>query len=963
MATSSLGRLTLDLIMKIGSFEEGMNKAERKTKDATNKMSSAMQGFKDQVSDALGGTYIGGLVDNFNNKIGSMRGGVLVAGAALTGMAVGGVALAAGALTKMAIDTAKADAQLVVLANRANTSVQSFQVLEYASAQLGMTQDQLGAALADTQEKLGEFTASESGGAGDFFEALKNNTKMTEDQIRSFAKTLSGKDGIEAIQAINTELDKLDVTKQERRFVFESLASDLGNLAPLFAENGRLLTQYGEALQDVGVIKTEDAIQKSQLLAAQTQAVNLQFQAWKNQLVSGFMPAIVGVANAFFGTSKNGLELQRVGEGIGAVLKSVAKVALGVSAAFTIAGKLIGGVAAAIAALKGEKVATLNLMFDDISSTLADYGARIDSLNTTNGSAAKSSNTLVNAILEVNNASLASANGIKTNTKQAEEAAKAAEKQAKAQAKANKELQVNAKVKANAVKYGFGSIEQQYNLPTGLLSAINMQESRGNGAAIGPATKYGTAKGGFQFLDGTAKRFGLIGNAVFDTGKSAEAAAKYFQFLYQKFGTWEKAISAYHAGEGNVERGTGIGPINRKYVKNVMEYMGSANSSIGVEASDAIAYADEILKAQQSVVLRYLDDRQKLEIEHGEAIKQIQLAFAGDESAIKKYTDLQTATYEKDVAEYQAAQKQKRIEDAKILIDVKRHYMSAADYAREYYALVREEILNSTEYSPEVKTALVNRSYSEEGEGRDQALQDYYSATGVDTSLEDALQSRNEAIQNALDWGVVTQEQYQQDMLSSEREYFRARAAIQTQYGMSYIQGTAGVLAQVLGENSKAYQAMFAMQKAMAIAQVMMNAPTTFSNVYSSVSQIPYVGWVMAPIAAGAALALQMAQAATIGSVSFNPVGMAHNGIDNIPKEGTWLLDGGERVLNPQQNKDLTRYLSDANSQGVSTNSETHHHYSYSIQALDGKSVERVLKKHNRHVAGSMKDYARSFGR
>ena len=36
---------------------------------------------------------------------------------------------------------------------------------------------------------------------------------------------------------------------------------------------------------------------------------------------------------------------------------------------------------------------------------------------------------------------------------------------------------------------------------------------------------------------------------------------------------------------------------------------------------------------------------------------------------------------------------------------------------------------------------------------------------------------------------------------------------------------------------------------------------------------------------------------------------MAHNGIDSIPKEGTWLLDGGERVLNPQQNKDLTNYL------------------------------------------------------
>ena len=52
---------------------------------------------------------------------------------------------------------------------------------------------------------------------------------------------------------------------------------------------------------------------------------------------------------------------------------------------------------------------------------------------------------------------------------------------------------------------------------------------------------------------------------------------------------------------------------------------------------------------------------------------------------------------------------------------------------------------------------------------------------------------------------------------------------------------------------------------------------------------------------------------------ALSPVGMAHNGIDNIPKEGTWLLDGGERVLNPQQNKDLTNYLSQAqNSSGQS---------------------------------------------
>ena len=42
---------------------------------------------------------------------------------------------------------------------------------------------------------------------------------------------------------------------------------------------------------------------------------------------------------------------------------------------------------------------------------------------------------------------------------------------------------------------------------------------------------------------------------------------------------------------------------------------------------------------------------------------------------------------------------------------------------------------------------------------------------------------------------------------------------------------------------------------------------------------------------------------------------MAHSGIDNIPQEGTWLLDKGERVLSPRQNKDLTSYLDGKNSQ------------------------------------------------
>lgn len=37
--------------------------------------------------------------------------------------------------------------------------------------------------------------------------------------------------------------------------------------------------------------------------------------------------------------------------------------------------------------------------------------------------------------------------------------------------------------------------------------------------------------------------------------------------------------------------------------------------------------------------------------------------------------------------------------------------------------------------------------------------------------------------------------------------------------------------------------------------------------------------------------------------------GQAHAGMTRIPREGTYMLDGGERVLSPQQNEDLTSFL------------------------------------------------------
>lgn len=931
MAAASLGRLTLDLAVKLGSFEQGMTQAERKTKDTTEKMGKAFGGFKSQVADALGGTQIGSIVDSFNTKIGSLKGGVLVAGAALTGMAVGGIAVATGALAKMAIDTAKADAQLLVLANRAKTSAENFQILQYASSGLGVTQDQLGSILADVQEKLGEFSASKGGGAADFFDALKNNTKLSEDQIKSFSKTLQGKDGIEAIQMLNDKLDELGVTSQERRFVFESLASDLGNLAPLFAENGDLLNKYGDALRDAGVIKSAEALEQSKLLAAQTESVRMRFDGLKSQLASQMMPALNGLISHFIDGATKGGQFNNSLAAIGTIAKGVGAVVIGVAGAieiiinqmrgFLAQSKNIGRTAAAVwnadgfigksMALVGGITGSVGIAQQSITSSFAILDKTVRGAANMFDSAAPKMDPLAEVLYKTSSAANEASAGLKINTKEADENAKAKEKAAKEQERLNKQLQVNAKVMSNAAKYNFAGIEDQYQLPSGLLSAINMQESRGNANAIGPMTKYGKAKGGFQFLDGTAKRFGLVGNAVFDTGKSAEAAAKYFQFLYQKFGTWEKAISAYHAGEGNVERGTGLGPINREYVKNVLGYMDAALKGVGTTAADAVKYVEEVYKSQQSIVLKYLNEQERMELDHSVSIQEIKDAFAENDPSREKYLKLQQLVYQKDVEEFRKAQQQKRDAAFASTNNPIGDMVGVGVNARARASL------GSSEYDQ------WSMSNSQQ-DGYSQLADSFYSArSGIENneylSETERYQQLNDAYKVYLDSKKALTEEYANQEWELEFQQYNNKMNL---YGdmLSQVSSIWGNMTQMVkdsqGEQSGAFKAMFLVQQAMAAAQAII-----YANVASAAALAP------PPIGLGPVAGVPLSSLIKVngymsaGIIAGQTIaGMAHDGIDNIPKEGTWLLDKGERVVDSRTNADLKNMIANNNGGGPQIN-------------------------------------------
>ncbi|MDA3133460.1 hypothetical protein [Atlantibacter subterraneus] len=217
----------------------------------------------------------------------------------------------------------------------------------------------------------------------------------------------------------------------------------------------------------------------------------------------------------------------------------------------------------------------------------------------------------------------------------------------------------------------------------------------------------------------------------------------------------------------------------------------------------------------------------------------------------------------------------------------------------------------------------------------------------VQEASEQAYTRDLENLQNSYEQKLIAVEEFEsrkQAIISAhaerEREIDKATNAAKVQQYSDYMMAAGGMLDAFGGQSKKAALASFALQKGAAIAEATMAAYTAYAD---GVSKGGWAGFLLA----GSKMAAALQQVASIKSTKL--AGMAHDGIDNVPREGTWLLDRGERVVDKRTNADLKTFLNDSEGSGQPITINAPLNISGNVNSSD-RMVMEALKKHPQEI-------------
>ena len=516
----------------------------------------------------------------------------------------------------------------------------------------------------------------------------------------------------------------------------------------------------------------------------------------------------------------------------------------------------------------------------------------------------------------------------------------------------------------------FASIIDSVSARTGvdknLIKAVIQEESQGNTRAVSSAGAVGLG----QLMPATAKRFGVTDRT--NAEQSINAVGDYLSFLLKKFsGNVTLALAGYNAGEGKVTKYNNQVPPyaeTQNYVKKVQKtYTGRDVANAVSDNADIQGIEDKRIQIEETTKQAIENEKTKLalakeqqqitsdnlttEVARAKGLKEevtlreIDAKYLETEKILKadsnvydlaqlriiKESEKSTARlnelrddYNKAQALDQSKEQLLNISREAKLITEKQSFTAILDSKKELVAVEQKllegldkEIKAGHATTDNLEEQVLLRNKIAEGKAQSVLAGNNIRADTVANSTSgplrdfDVLTRQRDDNQKALDAAMADEiartATTAEEKLAIEKKY--ETTAQVARYG--YYSGVAGIAAssfdditssmiKMYGAQSKQARIAFTASKAMHIAQAVMS---TAAGVTAQLSAGPIIGLVLAGIVAAFG-ALQVAK------IIATPMPAAHGGLDFVPKEQTYLLDKGERVLSPRQNKDLSNYLS-----------------------------------------------------
>lgn len=465
-----------------------------------------------------------------------------------------------------------------------------------------------------------------------------------------------------------------------------------------------------------------------------------------------------------------------------------------------------------------------------------------------------------------------------------------------------------------------------------------------NGGILNKLPGIKLLKGGLTFaLTARADNSG-IGMAMKDNADVIEEATLRGNALFDK--TVSEGMTKLAELQGQANKTTTAA------TQGAQDWIDKQNKAAKATKDTTAALKEQQAQARDSIAYDYLDDFAKFAEDFKRQVAEIEKAkFGANQSAYiakaKARYEYEEEMYLRQITEeinnFKWSEEQKlnySFETQRIMVsesgkfndELKALKLKAID---EQYAI---ELRKAQWHALEVRQTLEDSMKGLSGGADDifakatMSPQDY-SKWAIDNEHSSAQVSlKNQRV--GVERDIMTSDAYSNDderyeaLLQAHQEYRDGLAAIDVQYDQqvkdlaqsqhdaqmniwqdllsrtgTIFNDMAAMVKETAGESSAAYKAMFLVNQGISIAQALINTEVAATKAMAEGGMIAGIPMSTAIRALGYA---------SVGLIAGQTIaGMAHDGIDNIPKEGTWLLDKGERVVDSRTNSDLKNYLAD----------------------------------------------------